>query len=82
MEPRSLEIFDKALSVVGLKVQVVRNREDGLPLLDGRLRGMLFESFSYAAAFDFLLRRVQNDMMIHLRDEYDLQYFYLSVAPE
>lgn len=82
MEPRSLEIFDKALSVVGLKVQVVRNREDGLPLLDGRLRGMLFESFSYAAAFDFLLRRVQNDMMIHLRDEYDLQYFYLSVPPE
>lgn len=82
MEPRSLEIFDKALSVVGLKVQVVRNREDCLPLLDGRLRGMLFESFSYAAAFDFLLRRVQNDMMIHLRDEYDLQYFYLSVPPE
>ena len=77
METQYLDLPARSLGVANIKVHLVQDDPALLPQMDNRLRAMLFEDFSYGEVYAFLDRRVQEGALVRLRDEFDLQYFFL-----
>lgn len=82
MELNRLELFVKILNATNINVNILKNDQSNLELIDKRFRLHLYQNYIYDGILDLLESQKEANLLFRITDDFLFTYFFLHIPEE